>query len=123
MERMVSAGKDCIGKPASRRPGLSGPGREQLVGLRPVEPDGVLTAGAHLFEPAAEATRMNAQGCVTSVGYSPTLGTHLGLGFLRDGRARHGARLRLVDHLRGLETICEVADPVAFDPEGERLRG
>ena len=32
--RMVAAGKDCIGKAASRRPGLSGPGREQLVGLR-----------------------------------------------------------------------------------------
>ena len=38
MERMVSGRKDCVGKTMSERPGLSGSGREQLVGLRPVEP-------------------------------------------------------------------------------------
>ena len=46
----------------------------------------------------------------------------LALGFLRNGRARHGERVRMVDHLRGIETLCEVTDPVAHDPEGGRLR-
>ncbi|MFP4326748.1 MAG: sarcosine oxidase subunit alpha family protein [Paracoccaceae bacterium] len=123
MGRMVSAKKDCIGKAAATRPGLHGAHREQLVGLRPVEAAGEITAGAHLFEPGAEAVRENSQGYVTSVCHSPSFGHALALGFLRDGRARHGQELRLVDHLRGVETLCLVQDPVQYDPEGEIIRG
>ncbi len=121
--RMVSDKKDCIGKTMAERPGLTGPEREQLVGLRPVGAVKQMTAGAHLFAAGAEPVRQNDQGYVTSVGYSPTLGHFLGLGFLKNGRARHGERLRVVDHLRGLDVLCEVTDPVSFDPEGGRLRG
>jgi sarcosine oxidase subunit alpha len=60
---------------------------------------------------------------VTSVGYSPTLETYLGLAFLRNGRARHGEQVRMVDHLRKVETLCVVGDPVAVDPDGGRMRG
>jgi len=123
MGRMVSAKKDCIGKPASQRPGLSGPEREQLVGLKPVDPDGKLTAGAHLFKPGDAAVRVNDQGYLTSVGYSPTLGHDIGLGFLRNGRARHGEQVNMVDHLRKVTTLCEICDPVFFDPDGGRARG
>jgi sarcosine oxidase subunit alpha len=105
------------------RPGLTGDDREQLVGLRPVGDVRQITAGAHLFRVGEKATRENDQGYVTSVGFSPTLGTNLALAFLKGGRARHGERVRMVDHLRNLETLCEVTDPVAFDPEGGRLRG
>ncbi|MGB5556774.1 MAG: glycine cleavage T C-terminal barrel domain-containing protein, partial [Paracoccaceae bacterium] len=122
-EPMVSAKKDCIGKTMAARPGLTGPDREQLVGLRPVGAVRQLSAGAHLFDAGAEPVRANDQGYVTSVGYSPTLGHFLGLGFLRNGRARHGERIRMVDHLRGLDVVCEVTDPVSFDPEGGRVRG
>jgi len=122
MGRMVSAKKDCIGKSASERPGLTGPTREQLVGLRPVGAVKQLTAGAHLFAPKASATRENAEGYTTSVGFSPTLGHFLGLGFLKNGRARHGEQVRMVDHLRGVETLCEITDPVVFDPDGGRMR-
>jgi hypothetical protein len=45
MGRMVSAKKDCIGKTASQRPGLSGEHREQLVGLKPKDPEQALLAG------------------------------------------------------------------------------
>ena len=123
MERMVSAKKDCIGKVMAARPGLVGDDREQLVGLKPVGNIKQLTAGAHLFEAEAEAIRVNSQGYTTSVGFSPTLGSYLGLGFLRNGRARHGETVRMVDHLRKIETLCEVCDPVFFDPDGGRVRG
>jgi sarcosine oxidase subunit alpha len=93
------------------------------VGLRPAAPKTPLLAGAHLFERGAEATRVNDQGYLTSVGWSPTLGTYLGLGFLLNGRARIGETVRMVDHLRGAEALCEVCDPVFFDPEGGRARG
>ena len=123
MGRMVSAKKDCIGKAASRRPGLSGPHREQLVGLRPIDPKASLSAGAHVFQEVAEATRINSQGYVTSVGFSPTVGTFLGMGFLANGRARLGEVVKVVDHLRDTTTLCTVAETQTIDPEGGRLRG
>ena len=119
MEKMVSAKKDCIGKAAATRPGMWGPEREQLVGLKAQAP---ISAGAHLFVPGQEVHRETDQGYVTSVCWSPTVGAWLGLGFLKDGRARIGEKIRLVDHLRGLDVICEVTGPVFHDPEGEKLR-
>jgi glycine cleavage system aminomethyltransferase T len=121
--RMVSPKKDCIGKALAARPGLMEEDRERLVGLRPVERGKRLTAGAHLFAPEAEPVSANDEGYITSVGYSPTLGEFRALGFLKNGPARHGERVRLVDHLRGVSVLCEVTAPVAFDPEGGRLRG
>jgi sarcosine oxidase subunit alpha len=123
LDGMVSKKKDCVGFAASRRPGLLAEDREQLVGLRPVAGDGVLTAGAHLFRKDDPAVRVNGQGYVTSVCHSPTLGRMIGLAFLKGGRARHGEVIRLVDHLRKVETACEVCDPVMVDPEGGRMRG
>ncbi len=122
MGKMISAKKDCIGKGAAARPGLVGPARDQLVGLRPVN-DAQISAGAHLFNPGEEVMRANDQGYVTSVGYSPTMSGYLGLAFLRNGRARHGEMVRLVDHLRGIDLLCEVCDPVFHDKEGVKLRG
>ncbi|MFN3938285.1 MAG: sarcosine oxidase subunit alpha family protein [Gemmobacter sp.] len=123
LQGMLSARKDFIGKAASRRPGLHGPEREQLVGLRPVAVGQRISAGAHLFTPGDRVHRETDQGYVTSVGPSPTLGGWIGLGFLRNGRARLGEQVRLVDHLRGIDTLCNVVPPVFVDPEGGRMRG
>ncbi|WP_226779231.1 sarcosine oxidase subunit alpha family protein [Oceaniglobus trochenteri] len=123
MGRMVSPDKDCIGKMMAARPGLRDPARERLVGLRPVDPQAPVSAGAHLFNPGDKAERVHDQGHVTSVAWSPTLNSNLALAFLKHGPARLGERIRLVDHLRGHDTLCIVTDPVAFDPEGGRLRG
>jgi sarcosine oxidase subunit alpha len=123
MGAMVSARKDCIGKAAAARPGLSGSHREQLVGLKPVGAVKELIAGAHIFDEGAEAISDNDQGYITSVAFSPTLGHMLGLGFLKNGRARIGERVRVVEHMNGSSTVCEVQDPVQFDPEGGRMRG
>ncbi len=120
--RMLAA-KDCIGKAAASRPGLVADDREQLVGLSPVDPAQAIGAGAHLFNRGAEPVRVNDQGYVTSVCWSPTLNRHLGLGFLKCGRSRHGETIRLVDHLRGVDTECLVSGPVFLDPKGERARG
>lgn len=123
MGRMVSAKKDCVGLAASQRPGLLGDGRQQLIGLRSKGTDHVLSAGAHLFEADADAVRVNSLGYTTSVCYSPTLDTHLALGFLENGRARHGDVIKLRDHLRDITEEVEVCDPVFFDPTGGRARG
>lgn len=123
MQGMMSRKKDFIGKTASQRPGLMEESRERLVGLKPVGDVRQLTAGAHLFNADDPAIRENDQGYVTSVGFSPTLGHYIGLGFLKHGPERIGETIRMVDHLRGVETTCEVCNPVFFDPEGGRARG
>ncbi|MDA7967168.1 sarcosine oxidase subunit alpha family protein [Ruegeria sp.] len=123
MGRMVSQKKDCIGKTMSQREGLEEPGRERLVGLKPIGESKQLLAGAHLYKEEAEPVRTNDQGYLTSVGYSPTLETMLGLGFLADGPDRYGEVVKMVDHLRGVTTLCEVVNPVFFDPDGGRVRG
>jgi len=123
MGRMISAKKDCIGKTMAARPGLTDPMRERLIGLRPVAADGQLTAGAHLFELGDKAERVNDKGYITSVAYSPTLGHMIALGFLQQGPVRIGHTVRAVDHVRGVSTLCEVVNPVFFDPEGGRVRG
>ena len=122
LQGMMSGKKDFIGRAASQRPGLTGPERLQLVGLRPVVPGTEITAGAHLYPPDKPAAAPHGQGHVKSVGYSPTLQTWLGLALVENGRARHGERLRLDDGLRGIRAEVELCDPVFFDPDGGRMR-
>lgn len=123
MGRMISAKKDCVGKVMAARPGLIAEGRAQLVGLRPVGTVKQLSGGAHIYANSEAAELGEDQGYVTSVGFSPTLGHFIGLGFVKDGLGRHGEVLRMVDHLRGLDAQVELCDPVFFDPEGGRARG
>lgn len=95
----------------------------QMVGLKPVGAVKQLTAGAHLFNPEDPVERVHDQGYVTSAGFSPTLGHSIALAFLTKGAKRIGDTVRLVDHMRGIDTLCEVVEPQFYDPEGERARG
>jgi sarcosine oxidase subunit alpha len=122
MERMVSDKKDCIGKRSAARPGLCDSGREQLIAIKPVGSIKQIVAGAHLFDLNDAPIRQNDKGYVTSVGFSPTFGHFLGLAFLKNGQERLGDRIKMVDHLRDIETECEVINTVSFDPKGDRLR-
>ncbi len=101
-------GKSFIGKEGAQRPGLNGPERMQLVGLRPAGAVKQIVAGAHILDPDAPRTFAADRGHVTSACYSPTLDSTLGLALVVNGRARIGARLRAVDALQGIETLCEV---------------
>ena len=121
MEKMISAKKDCIGKLAATRPGMLGDQCEQMVGIRPLGAENI-TSGAHLFVPGKDLTRANGQGYLTSVGFSPLFGKYLALGFLINGRARYGERIRVVDRLRDIDVLAEVCDPVFHDKAGEKLR-
>ncbi len=123
MARMISAKKDCIGKVMAARPHLMEAGREQLVGLKPVGAVKRLLGGSHLVNPGEAPTRENDQGYVTSVCYSPTLGSMIGLAFLKGGHGRIGETTRAVDLLRDFDTLCEVCALPFVDPDGEKLRG
>ncbi|UWR10219.1 sarcosine oxidase subunit alpha family protein [Sulfitobacter mediterraneus] len=123
MQGMMSQKKDFIGKTMAARPGLVDEDRPQLVGLKPVGAVKKLTAGAQLYPQGAEAVADNLEGHISSVGFSPDVGTFIGMGFLKRGRDRMGEVIRMVDHVRGLETDVEVCNTVFVDQEGERVRG
>ncbi len=123
MGKIAKQDIDYIGKNAAMRPGLTRTERMQMVGLKPAGACKMLTGGAHLFEVDDDASRVNDLGHVTSVGFSPTFGTNLAIALLNNGFARIGEQVKMVDHLRKVTTICEVCDPVFYDPEGRRIRG
>ena len=122
MGAMVSNAKDSIGAALSRREGMTGPDALVLVGLRPVDRQRTLTAGAHFVAAGAQATAANDQGYMTSVAHSPSLGHAIGLGLLRNGGKRKGEVIRAVNPLKGEEVEVEVVSPQFIDPEGARLR-
>ncbi|GLR51195.1 sarcosine oxidase subunit alpha family protein [Shinella yambaruensis] len=120
--RMMGTSKpDFIGKRLSTRFGLTAADRAQLVGLKALEADKDMRAGAHLLKDGAKPSTVNDQGWVSSVCFSPTLGTHIALAFLKSGRERYGEKIIVWDRLRGVETVAEVCDPVFVDPENRRL--
>jgi sarcosine oxidase subunit alpha len=120
--KLMSTKKDYIGRRMAERPALVDPGRPTLVGLKPVDRSLRLRAGAHFLRPGAAATADNDEGYLTSVAFSPTLQSWIGLGFLVNGTARHGERVRAWDPVRGGDVLCEVCHPVFLDPEGARVR-
>jgi sarcosine oxidase subunit alpha len=122
LSKMMSTKKDFIGRVLATRPGSSDPKRPVLVGIKPVNDQARLTAGAHFLTLREAATLENDQGFVSSVAFSPTLGHSIGLGFLRNGAARIGERLRTHDPLRDGELEVEVVSPVFYDRDGARLK-
>jgi heterotetrameric sarcosine oxidase alpha subunit len=120
--RMVSVQKpDFIGKRLSTRYGLTAADRMQIVGLKPVETDEHIRAGAHLLREGARPSTLNDQGYVSSACFSPTLGHDIALAFLKSGRERYGERIVVWDKLGGAETVAEVCNPLFVDPGNARL--
>lgn len=121
--KMVSRKKDAIGVALSQREGMVDPGGYRLVGVRPADPKGGLTAGSHLLALGAAPVIANDGGWLTSKVYSPHLGSDIALAYLRGGDQKIGTRMRAVNLLAGTDTEVEIVSPHFFDPEGERLRG
>ncbi len=122
LERMVSDKKDCIGKTLAGREELVREDAIRLVGFIPVDRSRSLVAGAHFIAKGAEETMENDEGWMTSVAYSPSLGTSIGLGFIKRGDKRIGETVIAADPLRGNTMEVEICSPHFIDPEGERLR-
>jgi sarcosine oxidase subunit alpha len=120
--KMQSPKKDFIGRVLAGRPGLIDPARPTLVGLKPVDPQMRIQAGAHLLTRGSQATLQNSQGFISSVAYSPTLESWIALGFLSGGASRIGELIRVFDPLRGGDAVAAVCPPVFYDPAGARLR-
>jgi len=118
----VSKKKDCIGKTLSGREGLVGDDVLNLVGFVPVAKGAELTNGAHFINQGDTPSPAADQGYMSSVAWSPSLDTSIGLGFLKNGKNRMGETLTAVNYLRGQPVDVKVVSPHFYDPDGERLR-
>ena len=122
MDWIVSKKKDFIGKRSLTRPDMAKPDRKQLVGLLTDDPEAVLPEGAQLVEQVLDKPPMAMVGHVTSSYMSPNIGRSIAMALVKGGQSKQGQKL--FAPLEGGRTIgCTIAQPVFFDPEGERLRG
>ena len=122
MGRIVSTRKDSIGAVLSRREGLSKDDALKLVGFKPCRASDQVPAGSHLMTKGSPIDAKHDQGYVTSACYSPTLGHHIAIGFLKSGDQRLGETVRLVSPLTNIEHDVEVVSAHFVDPEGDKLR-
>ncbi|BBK32189.1 sarcosine oxidase subunit alpha [Stella humosa] len=126
LERMVAKKKDFLGKRSLARSDTARPGRKQLVALLPEDPQTLLTEGAQIVGEPVLRTPMPMLGHVTSSYQSAAMGRTFALALVRDGRARIGELVYapLVKPASGdLMVAARIADPVLFDPAGERRDG
>ena len=121
MGKMVSTKKDFIGRMMAQRPGLIDLNRQQVVGIRPVDPADRIRSGAHLLKQEDTPSMANDQGYITGVAWSPMLDMWVGLALVTNGRARHGEIVQAWDGLRGHRVMAEICDPMHFDKENKRL--
>lgn len=121
--KMVSKKKDAIGVALSQREGMNDPNGYRLVGVKPVDPSQPLNAGSHFLELGAASVAENDGGWLTSMVYSPHIGSHIALGYLKAGDQKIGKRMRAINFLNKTDVEIEIVSPHFFDPEGERLRG
>ena len=121
--KMVSKKKDSIGMALSQREGMNDPNGYRLVGVKPVDKNEALSAGSHFLEMGAAPILDNDGGWLTSMVYSPHIGSHIALGYLKAGDQKIGQRMRAVNFLNKPDVEIEIVSPHFFDPEGERLRG
>ncbi|MGF9563516.1 sarcosine oxidase subunit alpha family protein [Neorhizobium sp. JUb45] len=120
--KMMSAAKpDFIGKRLSTRYGLTAADRLQMVGLKPVELDKPLKAGAALLREGVEPSMTAGQGFVSSACFSPHIGQWIGLAMLKSGRERIGEKILVWDAVRSTEFLAEVCSPVFVDPDNLNL--
>jgi len=120
--RMVSKKKDCIGNVLSEREGLNTDDAVRLVGFKPVEPGDSLAAGSHFVSRGAKPTTANDEGWMSSVVFSPSLNSSIGIGFLQRGHERLGEIVTAVNPVANQSIDVEVVSAHFIDPDGERLR-
>jgi sarcosine oxidase subunit alpha len=120
--KMVSVTKpDFVGKAMLDREGLVAEDRPSLVGVVPLDSATTFRTGSHILAKDAEATLENDQGYVSSSGFSPHVGSTIGLALVKRGHLRHGEEVMVWNGLRKEFTAARLCDPVFVDPANEKL--
>src|SRR5690349_9824602 len=121
LDKLVSPGKWCIGKPLLDRPALRAPGRWQLVGLTAL--DGAIMARAAKLVADPERSLPNPMlGHVTPWCWSPHVEACIALALVAGGRARHRDTRWALSPLAEPKVRVATAPPCLIGPQGEPLR-
>jgi sarcosine oxidase subunit alpha len=107
---------DFIGKRALSLPYNASEGREELVGLKPV--DVRIKIGGRILADGHAQIPCPTIGNVTSVCNSPLVG-NIAMALIEDGSKRMGQRVKI--YAEGKVSEAEVCSPVFVDPKNERL--
>jgi methylglutamate dehydrogenase subunit C len=118
LQELAATDKPFIGSVLSKRPLLEDAARPSLVGLE-VQGPGRMLSGALLYTQGTPATG-HGEGWVSSTTHAPALGREIALGFLKNGNARLGELLSVVDFVGGTNLTAKVVSPHFYDPEGLR---
>ncbi|GGG70778.1 sarcosine oxidase subunit alpha [Kocuria dechangensis] len=125
MDWVVSKTKDFIGRRSYDRPSATSDDRKQLVAVLPVDTTFRLPEGAQLVEAGTPITPEEGPvpmvGHVTSSYRSAALDRTFGLALVENGRNRIGETLQAP--LDGQLVDVVIAEPVLYDPEGNRRDG
>jgi sarcosine oxidase subunit alpha len=122
MGKMLSNNKDSIGTVLSKREGLNQTDDLKLVGIKPINSNDQLISGSHLFDLSSKVNPQNDKGYITSSCFSPTLGSFIALGFLKNGTNRYGDKVNVINPILKKEFLAEICSPVFVDPNGDKLR-
>lgn len=109
--------KEFLGRRSLLQEEAQRPGRNQLVGLRPVDGKGQLPVGAHGVD--LSGARPRSIGYVTSSYPGVAVDHPVALGLIEGGADRHGDEIDL-QHL-GERRRAVLTSPCFFDPNGDRL--
>ena len=120
---MVSKTKDFVGRALLQRPAFSAPGRQQFVGLRPVDGKSPVPVAAQIAGAPWHGKAQKSLGHVTASVFSFAQGLPIAIAMVEDGRDRMGESLWAVSPVSNESTEVEISSPVFHDPEGVRLRG
>lgn len=116
LDKMLNKASGYIGAAGLHRPGLSEPGRKQLVGLEAIEGD--IPEGAMLVTRQGQTPL----GHVSAAAFRIIEGGSIALGQLQDGFSRHGEELIATSPTRGQQALVRVTHPHFYDTSGERYR-
>lgn len=116
-----STKKAYIGALLQHRPILADPERPVLIGLE-IENHTSAAAGSLLF-PLSGELKGHGEGWVSSTTWSPALGRNIALGLLKNGKARMGESIRVVNFTGNTTLRAKVVSQHFFDPQGDRQNG
>ena len=122
LEGMLSEKKDFIGKRSLKRKAFTEKGREQIVGLVPIDKKTSIPEGSHLVVDHKLKSPNPKLGHVSASCWSVENNNPFSLAILKDGKNKIGEKLYAVSPLKNISVQVEVVSQHYVDPDGKRVR-
>ena len=122
LEGMLSEKKDFIGKRSLKRKAFTEKGREQIVGLVPIDKKTSIPEGSHLVVDHKLKSPNPKLGHVSASCWSVENNNPFSLAILKNGKNKIGEKLYAVSPLKNISVQVEVVSQHYVDPDGKRVR-